>query len=249
MKKVLVLIVVLVAISFPLSAKTNLLNFGYGVHGDYWGIDQFRARSIGVDYIRMGGEAHGFYSQLNPYFTTSVKFPDGSTMKLSDSTESIFGMNTILGYGGDINFGQMGIILGGGVFVDFNYFNESVSAAYLFSISSGLGIGGNLIAPFLFVPAAILGFSLIIIPFVLAVVKNEFVKKELEYIFLLPIVGSSFGLGILLYHIFANFVVVTCGNYEFTSIGYFAFAFFGTILLFNSIFLNKKVRVKFFSEI
>ena len=143
MKKVLVLIVVLVAISFPLSAKTNLLNFGYGVHGDYWGIDQFRARSIGVDYIRMGGEAHGFYSQLNPYFTTSVKFPDGSTMKLSDSTESIFGMNTILGYGGDINFGQMGIILGGGVFVDFNYFNESVSAAYLFSISSGLGIGGN----------------------------------------------------------------------------------------------------------
>ena len=112
-----------------------------------------------------------------------------------------------------------------------------------------LGIGGNLIAPFLFVPAAILGFSLIIIPFVLAVVKNEFVKKELEYIFLLPIVGSSFGLGILLYHIFANFVVVTCGNYEFTSIGYFAFAFFGTILLFNSIFLNKKVRVKFFSEI
>ena len=111
-----------------------------------------------------------------------------------------------------------------------------------------LGIGGNSIAPFLFVPATILGFSLIIIPFVLAVVKNEFVKKELEYIFLFPIVGSSFGLGILLYHTYAKLVVM-CGNYEFTSIGYFAFAFFGTILLFNSIFLNKKVRVKFFSQI
>ncbi len=143
MKKILVLVLVLVAIALPLTAKTNLINFGYGVHGDYWGVEKLKIRSIGVDFIHVGGETQGFYSQLNPYFATSFKNPDGSTFKFSDSTESIFGANTILGYGGDFNFGQFGIILGGGVFLDFNYYNESSSGVYIFSISSGIGLGSN----------------------------------------------------------------------------------------------------------
>ncbi len=140
MKKMLVLVLVLSAFVFPLTAKTNLINFGYNIHGKYYGVEDLKLRSIGVDFIHLGGETSGFYSQVNPYFGMSFK-GSGGTAKLSDYGESLFGSNFILGYGGDLNFGSMGLILGGGLFLDGNYYTDSID--YILALSTGLGFGAN----------------------------------------------------------------------------------------------------------
>ncbi|RKX97592.1 MAG: hypothetical protein DRZ90_05745 [Spirochaetes bacterium] len=142
MKKLLIFVLVLVAVVFPAAAKTNLINLGYNIHGKIDEIEEVNLRSIGVDFIFLSGDSAGFYSQINPYFGMSVKGPGGIN-KLSDFDETLFGSNFILGYGGDINFGNMGLILGGGLFLDANYWWYANWDTFQISLSAGLGIGAN----------------------------------------------------------------------------------------------------------
>ncbi len=148
MKKVLVLVLVLTALVFPVAAKTNLINFGYNIHGKFLESEELRARSIGVDFIGLKGDTSGFYSQINPYYGMSLK-GTGGVAKFSDYEGSnLFGMNMILGYGGDLNFGNMGLILGGGLYLDGYYFTDAGFDAI--GLSAGLGAGAN----FYFQPGA-----------------------------------------------------------------------------------------------
>lgn len=140
MKKSLILVLVMVAIVFPVTAKTNLVNFGYNVHGKFWDYDDLNLRSVGVNFITLKSDKAGFYTQINPYYSMSFK-DSGVVYKFSDLDYLGVGGNFIFGYGGDLNFGNMGLILGGGLFVDLNYISNSID--YAFTISTGLGFGAN----------------------------------------------------------------------------------------------------------
>ncbi len=140
MKKILILVLVLVAISFPLAAKTNLINIGYNVQGDFWGFDGVKLRSISLNSINLKGDTTGFYYQINPYFGLSFKNEASTVFKLSDYDEMVVGSNFILGYGGDLNFGPMGVLLGGGAFFDVQYYDFG---SYTFTMLSGLGLGAH----------------------------------------------------------------------------------------------------------
>lgn len=143
MKKILIVVLLLTALAFPLAAKTNLLNFGYNVQGDFLGVDGQKLRAIGIDYTYLGGDKTGFYFQANPYYATSVKNGSGDVFKLSDYDEQSFGSNFIFGFGGDLNFGRFGLILGGGVFLDFNYYEWQTYEYSMFTMTAGLGAGLN----------------------------------------------------------------------------------------------------------
>ncbi len=142
MKKILTTLALIVMLVFPAAAKTNLLNFDYSIHGDVFGAEILNRRSIGIDFIHLGGDTIGFYSQISPYLTTSFKnTSSGTVVKLSDYDETFFGANFILGIGGDINFGAMGLILGGGLCLDANYYSYSIDSVFTFL--TGIGLGAN----------------------------------------------------------------------------------------------------------
>ncbi len=140
MKKIVLLVLLLSVVILPAMAKTSLLNLGYNVQGDFWGADGLKLRSVSLNYTRMGGDTSGFYSQINPYVGLSFKNSAGSVFKLSDYNELLVGGNFILGYGGDINFGPFGLLIGGGLFIDLQYYDYG---GYTFSLLSGLGVGAN----------------------------------------------------------------------------------------------------------
>ncbi len=143
MKRLMILVLILAAVVFPVAAKTTLINLGYNIHGKIDESEGVKLRSIGVDFIFLKGDSTGFYSQINPYYGTSVKGSSGWINKLSDFDETLIGSNFILGYGGDINFGNMGLILGGGLFLDANYWWYANWDTFQISLSAGLGIGAN----------------------------------------------------------------------------------------------------------
>lgn len=140
MKKVVILVLVLMALVFPLAAKTNLINFGYNVTGRFFGYEDRALRSVGVDFINLKGDSVGLYTQFNPYYALSQKI-NGVVYKHSDYDITSAGLNLILGYGGDLNFGSMGLIIGGGAYGDFNFFTDSVVDT--FTLTGGLGLGAN----------------------------------------------------------------------------------------------------------
>ena len=140
MKKSLILVLVLVAIVFPVAAKTNLLNLGYNVHGEYLGYEGWKLRSVSLNYTHLKADKSGFYSQINPYYGLSFKNPFSDVIKLSDVDEMVVGANFLLGYGGDLNFGPMGLLLGGGIFIDMQYYEYG---SYTFTVLSGFGLGAN----------------------------------------------------------------------------------------------------------
>jgi len=140
MKKILILVLVMTALVFPLAAKTNLINFGYTVQGKYLDIDDFSSRSLGVDFIGLKGDTVGFYYQMNPYFTTSFKSGD-DVIKASDIDAFVFGSGFLFGFGGDLNFGKMGLILGGGLFANLDYLD--LIGSYQFTVNLGMGLGAN----------------------------------------------------------------------------------------------------------
>jgi len=140
MKRFLVFILILSALVYPLAAKSNLINFGYTVQGKYLDNDDFSSRSLGVDFIGMKGDTAGFYYQVNPYYTTSLKFGDVVT-KTSDIDVFIVGSGFLFGFGGDLNFGKMGLLLGGGLFLNLDYIDDS--GDYRFTINTGMGLGAN----------------------------------------------------------------------------------------------------------
>jgi len=144
MKRYFILVLVFATVVFPLAAKTNLINFGYNIHGKYNEWDGLKMRSMGVDFIHVGGDRSGFYSQINPYYGMSLKDSDGYVVELSDIGTTLIGLNSILGYGGDLNFGSMGLIIGGGIYLDV------YAVDTLLAFSSGLGLGAN----FYFQPGA-----------------------------------------------------------------------------------------------
>jgi hypothetical protein len=146
MKRAVILVLVLVAVILPVAGKTNLINIGYNVHGNVWNTEGLKLRSVSLNFINMKQDSAGFYSQITPYYGLSLK--NVNVAKFSDYDEMVFGSNFLFGYGGDLNFGKMGLLLGGGLFLDMNYYNWD--PGYLFTISTGLGLGAN----FYFQPGA-----------------------------------------------------------------------------------------------
>ena len=139
MKKGLAFLVALAIVAMPMAAKTILVNAAYNVHNDYSGIDDLHVRSIGMSLSFMKGEDSGIYAQVNPYFGLSMK--GTSVVKFSDVDQTLLGANFLIGYGGDLNFGTMGILLGGGLFADLNSYQYAAGSTFLFS--TGLGLGAN----------------------------------------------------------------------------------------------------------
>ncbi len=140
MKKHLAAILLLTLFIFPLTAKSNLFNAGYNIHVKYWGYDDSSLRSISFDYIHLKGDKTGFYLQVNPYYSLTLK-NSGGIYNLSYLEYMSTGSNFIFGYGGDLNFGRFGLILGGGLFLDLNYM--SASGDLIITVSPGLGAGIN----------------------------------------------------------------------------------------------------------
>jgi len=142
MKKAL-LILVLVAIAvLPATANTTLVNLAYNVHNDIFGFsdlyDGLHLRSVGLSITGLNADDFGFYGQANPYY--GLSFKNVSVAKLSDYDEMLIGSNFLLGYGGDFNFGPMGLLIGGGLFLDLNYYDFGTS---WFNVTAGLGLGAN----------------------------------------------------------------------------------------------------------
>ena len=59
--------------------------------------------------------------QLNPNsgFSMSGSYPEG---RLRDNGATSLGLSTILGYGGSLDWGRTGLIIGGGVYLDLLYY-------------------------------------------------------------------------------------------------------------------------------
>ena len=140
MKKAVFIVLLVTLAVLPVAAKSTLVNLGYNVQNDFWGFDGVKARSISVNITSVGGDTSGFYFQANPYLGLSFKNSIGTVFKLSDYDETLFGSNFLIGYGGDVNFGAFGILLGGGLFLDAQYYDYG---GYTFTVLAGFGLGAN----------------------------------------------------------------------------------------------------------
>ena len=142
MKKALIVLFVVLVCTAALPAKTNMLNLGVSVSPYLdWPMDTYVTRDVSLSWTRLGSDTFGFYSQLNPYIAMSGKNKvSDTTWKFSDYDWMGAGLETVLGWGGDFNFGPLGLVVGGGGYVDINYF--SLTYDYMF-LSLGLGAGVN----------------------------------------------------------------------------------------------------------
>ncbi len=151
MKKILLLVFVTVAAAVTLPAKTELLNLTYSHYNSWLGIDDARLTSVGLSVV--GVYDNNFYFQFNGTYGISYEI-NGNQVILTDYDYlQVGGLSTILGFGHDFNFGLIGLVLGGGVFGDFNltqlktpsynyYYNSSNTQNY-FYLTGGLGVGAN----------------------------------------------------------------------------------------------------------
>jgi hypothetical protein len=133
-----ILIVCLAAI--PALSLSNFINLGYNIQSvpD----NEYSRRGIGVVYTHLGGEGSGFYAQIAPFFATSWK-SYGVVGKFSDYDLLGIGLPFTLGYGHDFNFGQMGLILGGGFFASAYIERDSYYGSLYYNSAAGVGAGAH----------------------------------------------------------------------------------------------------------
>ena len=117
MKKLALVVVAMVVVVSPILAGATLINVGYNVHAfeahSYYHSVSESSRGIGPVFTFFAGRKNGFYAQLAPFaITDSAYFTPGYWFPADYAR----GLNLVLGYGRDINFGKMGILLGGGPF-------------------------------------------------------------------------------------------------------------------------------------
>ena len=119
MRKIFLIIFVFVTVS--LSAKSALINFTWNTSGHYLGVKDNYLTSFGLNFVFLGNSEGGFYMQLNPHSGFSMNGPSSSGI-LRDNNASSLGLSTILGYGGSLDWGRTGLIIGGGIYLDLIYY-------------------------------------------------------------------------------------------------------------------------------
>ncbi len=124
----------------PALANPSLINLGYNVQA-YPEIE-FSRRGLGSVVTLVTGEPGGFYVQLASFTVMSSK-SSGTVSSWLEGNRFGSGLNFVLGYGLDINFGKMGIIVGGGFFgTIYTYYNLD-SDYFYYEDAGGPGGGVN----------------------------------------------------------------------------------------------------------
>ena len=153
--------IVMIVVAIPLFANVTLINLGYNVHAyrnvsdPYFGELDFSRLGTGPVFTFFVGRKNGFYAQLAPFLATgeAVAFTTGRTVySYRDTALTGGGLNLVLGYGRDINFGKMGILLGAGLFGSGYVLLESYYGEWepLFLLAAPVGAGAG--AHFYFMP-------------------------------------------------------------------------------------------------
>ncbi len=151
MKKILLLIFIMVAAAVTLPAKTELLNVSYSRYTGWLGVDEYSLSSMGLTVV--GIYDNNFYFQLNGYYGLSWEAYGTEFSLIEYDYLQAGGINVILGVGHDFNFGPIGLVLGGGIFGDFNliqiqnqwysYYSGVRETANYYYLTGGLGLGAN----------------------------------------------------------------------------------------------------------
>ena len=151
MKKILLPVFIMVAAAVTLPAKTELLNMSYSRYSGWLGIDDGSLSSIGLSVV--GIYDNNFYFQLNGNYGLSYKLYGTEVSLIGYDYLQVGGINTILGVGHDFNFGPIGLVLGGGIFGDFNLikiqdleyspYSGVLETANYYYLTGGLGLGAN----------------------------------------------------------------------------------------------------------
>ena len=139
MKRLALVVAVMVVVSFPVLANATLINLGYNVHA--YRDSDFSRLGIGPVFTFFVGETNGFYAQLAPFWATGPR--SGSTTYRYRNLDPVGGgLNFLLGFGRDISFGPMGLLVGGGLFgAGYALYNTwSENLLYI----AGAGPGGGL---------------------------------------------------------------------------------------------------------
>ena len=114
MKKIFLVLLLGALVAIPVLANATLINLGYNVLRYS---EDYSERGIGPVFTFLAGQQSGFYAQLAPFYSTSWKWFD-TVVKYGDNPDLYGGgLSFTLGYGRDFNFGEMGVLVGGGLFV------------------------------------------------------------------------------------------------------------------------------------
>ena len=148
--------IAMVVVAVSVFANVTLINLGHNVHAYrnvpdhyYYGEFDFSRLGIGPVFTFFVGRKNGFYAQLAPFLATGyvAEFPEGRWVHsygFHDVPPFVpgGGLNLVLGYGRDINFGKMGILLGAGPFGS-GYFLHYPGYPDWFLASLGVGAGAH----------------------------------------------------------------------------------------------------------
>ncbi|MCG8452693.1 MAG: hypothetical protein MI717_05890 [Spirochaetales bacterium] len=140
MKKSVAILILGFMMALPVMASSTLIGFSYGSCTTNTSQD-VSLKTIGVDVTYVGGETFGVYAEVLPFYAVGAHHPVLGSLHV---TGKYFGVGSIIGVGGDLNFGSMGLILGGGVYSGYNHIIPPADASSQASLSRiDLGFGGS----------------------------------------------------------------------------------------------------------
>jgi len=144
MKRIVIVAVIAALATLPASASDLLLNLGYNLQQS--GLT-FSRRSISFVFTSLGGDAGGFYAQVAPYFALSSKSWEFFGSYATNYCENDIwggGLTFTLGYGRDFNYGQFGLLVGGGFFGNLYVQHDTYSEHLYYDLAAGIGGGAHL---------------------------------------------------------------------------------------------------------
>jgi len=141
MKKLIIVLIVLVAATGSLAATTQFFNLAYQNYGEYEGTN-FHRRSWGFSYTYLQEESGGLYAQVVPYLTTASKTEGFDAYKYWKNDLFGGGLNFTIGYGMDYhNVEEYGLVFGGGFFTDLFAYRYSPTDFLFYNAKFGLAGG------------------------------------------------------------------------------------------------------------
>lgn len=156
MKKYVLMVFIAMLVVITLPAKTELLNFGYNYYNDWRSVEGAKLSSIGLSIT--GVYDNNFYFQFNLNYGVDYEV-DGTSIDITALDDfTVAGFSTILGVGHNFQFGPVGLIIGGGLFGDFNlstYTRKTAEYSYTeikiieteenyYYLTGGLALGVNI---------------------------------------------------------------------------------------------------------
>lgn len=145
-KSFLLIPMIFLMLSSQLAAESHLLNFGYFYKNRLGEDDEsayLDAHGFSLKSINLQGDKYGFYYVLEPYYIAKVIPDNGTSMSFLEPGRFFMGLELLAGYGGDINLGHSGLIMGGGFLADTHYLNISEFSFVDLEFAFGLGGGIN----------------------------------------------------------------------------------------------------------